>query len=308
MTPIKDLDPTGPFLLTGASGWFGRTALWEFERLWGPEALRRDLIPFASTAKTIDFGSPHGPVEALPLHEIQQVSTARGLLHLAFLTRERIVTEGLDNYVRSNQAITRAVSELIDRLPTMPIITTSSGATAALDGMPADLEGNPYATLKQEEETLWKQHASERMALVFRVYAASGRFLKDPSIFALGDFIAQAKAGRPITIRSPRAVIRTYVHVGTLMRLAWAMLLQPLPSGFLRVDAGTHTLSLVDLANLIASHWDLPPPLTMIDTSLSPDDYSANIIPFLDLLERYHLKSPSMEDQIQETAKAITHE
>ena len=307
MTPLAHGPAaTGPFVLTGASGWFGQTALWEYEQLLGPESLRRDVILFASAARTIDFGSPHGPVEALPLQEIQHVPRTSGLLHLAFLTRERLAVEGLDAYVQKNRAITAAVAAWIKHHPTLPIITTSSGAAAALDGMPADLKGNPYATLKQEEETLWKQQASQRMALVFRVYAASGRFLKDPKIFALGDFITQAKAGQPITVRSPRPVIRSYVHVGTLMRLAWAMLLQPLPPGFLQVDASTHTLSLVDLASRIADMWNLPPPLSRIDSNLATDDYSADPTPFLELLARYQLKSPTLEQQIQESAEAIT--
>lgn len=295
----------GPILLTGASGWFGRTALWEYENLLGPEALRREVLPFASAPRTIDFGSPHGPVRALPLEEIQHAPQARGLLHLAFLTRERLAIEGLDAYIQKNRAITAAVAALIERSPTMPIITTSSGAAAALDGREPDLEGNPYATLKQEEEALWRRQAHQRMAVVFRVYAASGRFLKDPKIFALGDFIAQAQAGQPITVRSPRPVIRSYVHVGTLMRLAMAMLLQPLPPGFLRVDAGTHTLSLLDLATLIANQWNQPPPLCKIDPNLPADVYTANTTSFLNLLDRYKLTSPSMGQQIHETSEAI---
>lgn len=295
-------------VLTGASGWFGRTALWEFEKLHGPEAVRNQVLAFASQAKLIDFGSSHGPLQALPLSEMDQVKNPRGLLHLAFLTRERVAVEGLDAYIRKNRAITAAVEALIERCPCMPIITTSSGAAAALDEKAPDLEGNPYATLKQEEETLWKHQSHQRMAAVFRVYAASGRFLKDPRIFALGDFIAQAKAGTTITVRSARPVVRSYVHVGTLMRLAWAMLLRPLPPGFLQVDAGTDTLSLVHLASLIATHWNPPPPLSKIDPNLSADLYTANTTPFLNLLAQYQLSSPSIEQQIQETAEAITAE
>jgi len=43
----------GPLLLTGASGWFGRTALWEYEQEFGPEALRHDVIPFASRERLV---------------------------------------------------------------------------------------------------------------------------------------------------------------------------------------------------------------------------------------------------------------
>ncbi len=298
------IDVSTRLVLTGASGWFGRSALWEFEKLFGPESLRANVLPFASVAKPIDFGSPHGPVQALPLSELTQVENPAGLLHLAFLTRERVALEGLDAYIHKNRAITAAVAALLECHPTIPIITTSSGAAAALDGEAPDLARDPYATLKQEEERLWQLSAEQRMALVFRVYAASGRFLKDPSIFALGDFIRQAQAGQPVSIRSTRPVIRSYVHVGTLMRLAWTILLKPLPSGFRQLDAATHTLSLTELATIIADHWGLPAPQYNIDPNLPADLYAADPTAFIDLLSSYSIPSPSILEQILDTAQA----
>jgi nucleoside-diphosphate-sugar epimerase len=292
------------FVLTGASGWFGRTALWEFEEMFGPEALRSQVLAFASSTKSIDFGSPHGPMQALPLSQLDQVDRPRGLLHLAFLTRERVVAEGLDAYIQQNLAITSAIAALLERHPAIPIITTSSGAAASLDGRPADLAGDPYATLKQEEELLWKCSSAHRMAVVFRVYAASGRFLKNPSLFALGDFIRQAQTGQPITVKSPRPVIRSYVHVGTLMRLAWLMLNQPLPTGYRRIDAVDRTISLVDLAACVARLWGLPPPQSRIDINLSPDHYAGDSTAFSQLMERFGIQTPSLEDQIRETSSS----
>ncbi|MEB3167507.1 MAG: NAD-dependent epimerase/dehydratase family protein, partial [Synechococcaceae cyanobacterium] len=288
--------------LTGASGWFGRTALWEFEQLFGAEALRAQVVPLASEAKLIHFGSSHGPVRALPLAQLSQVENPGGLLHLAFLTRERVASEGLESYIHKNRAITSAVAAFLQQHPTIPIITTSSGAAAALDVCPPDLARDPYATLKQEEERLWLHNAAHRMAVVFRVYAASGRFLKDPAIFALGDFIRQAQAGQPVLIRSTRPVIRSYVPVGTLMRLAWLMLRNPLPIGYRQVDAVTHTLSLLELATLISQHWGLPAPQSSIDPSLAADSYAADPTAFAALLAQYNIAVPTMLEQILDTA------
>ena len=114
----------GPLLLTGASGWFGRTALWEFEQAHSPDALRQQVIPFASNAKSIDFGSPHGPVQARSLHEMAEVPNPSGLLHLAFLTRDRIAELGQPAYVASNRAITSQVAALLRAHPTLPVVTT----------------------------------------------------------------------------------------------------------------------------------------------------------------------------------------
>jgi nucleoside-diphosphate-sugar epimerase len=291
-----------PWVLTGASGWFGRTALWEYEFLHGPDALRSDVVACASSAKLIDFGSPHGPIQAVGIEALEQIHNAAGLIHLAFLTRDRVAEIGLERYIQANRAITAGIAAFLQHNPAIPIITTSSGAAAVLDGQPPDLEGNPYATLKQEEEALWRHSGASRMAAVFRVYAASGRFIKDPRLFALSDFLSKAIAGQQIEVRSRRPVIRSYVHVGTMMRLFWAMLRAPLTPGFLQVDACMETLSLVELAQIISGLWGLPEPLFGIDPSLEADRYEADAGPFGELLDRYHIAPLDLPGQLRETA------
>ena len=147
--------PQRRWVLTGASGWFGRTALWEYEQRHGPEALRRDVVACASTAKPIDIGSAHGPLQAVGLEALDSIGEAGGLIHLAFLTRDRVEAWGVDRYIEANRAITARVADFIGRNPGIPILTTSSGAAAVFDSGAVDLTGNPYAALKQEEEELW---------------------------------------------------------------------------------------------------------------------------------------------------------
>ncbi|MFN9694565.1 MAG: NAD-dependent epimerase/dehydratase family protein [Synechococcaceae cyanobacterium] len=294
----------GPYLLTGASGWFGKTALWEYEHRHGPEALRNDVVAFASKAKAIDFGSPHGPMPALPLSSIAEIKNPRGLIHLAFLTRDQLQHLDVESYIATNRAITDQIKQLIGRHSHLPMITTSSGAAAGVDSQAKqDLDRNPYAWLKQEEESLWRHHAQERMAMVFRVYAASGRFLKSPKLFAIGDFVAKALNGEAIVIRSHRPVLRSYVHVGTLMRLCWALLRQPLSPGFQQIDACTDTLSLIELAERISSIWCLPAVEYELDPTLSPDSYIADGSTFRALLQRYQITTLDLDDQIRETAR-----
>ena len=297
--------PGKPFVITGASGWFGRTALWEYEQLYGPEALRSDVVACASTAKSIDIGSPHGPVTAISLECLDSISEAGGLIHLAFLTRDRLEAFGVDQYIRENRAITARVADFLGRNPRIPILTTSSGAAAMFDDAELDLFANPYAALKQEEEDLWRSSGEERLAVVFRVYAAAGRFIKDPKLFALSDFLSRALAGQRIEIRSERPVIRSYVHVGTMMRLFWAMLERPGDMGFRTVDAVMQTFSLVQLAEQISAIWKLPVPLYRINPSLDADDYRADHAPFLRLLEQYGIEPPELTHQLQETASSM---
>ena len=292
-------------VVTGASGWFGRTALYEYEKQYGPEALRSNVIACASTPRQIDICSPYGPLNAVGIDDLEDVRDAAGLIHLAFLTRERVASVGLDQYIAENRSITTRIAIFIANNPGTPIITTSSGAAAVFDGADVDLIGNPYAALKREEEILWHQSSVGRMALVFRVYAAIGHFIKDPKLFALGDFLSSALVGERIEVRSNRSVIRSYVHVGTMMRLFWAMLMAPAGPGFQQIDAVMQTVSLFDLAKEISEIWALPEPMINIDTSLPADNYRADSDQFHNLLKEYGIEAPDLATQLEETAQQL---
>lgn len=293
---------SGPLLLTGASGWFGRTALWEYEREHGPTALRRDVIPFASRERWVDFESPAGPVKAQPLEAIAEVHNPSGLLHLAFLTRDKVEQLGFNRYVETNRAITAMVGRVLEAWPAIPVVATSSGAAAALDGQPPDLEGNPYATLKREEEELLEREAATRMAVVFRVYAASGRFMTRPEKFALGDFLLQAMAGQAVQVKAPHPVWRSYVSVELLMRLSWRLLAQgPGESrGLLRIDACGKGQELGDVAAAVAAE---------LGANLEPrrlgseqaDRYVGDGAAFSALLRRHGLTEVGLSEQIRDT-------
>ena len=133
----------------------------------------------------------------------------------------------------------------------MPILTTSSGAAAVFDGAEVDRKVTHMA-LKQEEEQLWRRSGAVRMATVFRVYAASGRFIKDPKVFALSDFLSRALAGEQIEIRSERPVLRSYV-CGHDDAIVLGDVVRAGRPGFRQVDAALQSVSLVELAEAISS-------------------------------------------------------
>ena len=299
------LAASGPLLLTGAGGWFGLTALQVFEKTYGPEILRKRVIAFASRARKINFGSDYGTIQALNLEELTHITNPAGLLHLAFLTRDRVKDVGLETYVSVNRGITGQVEKLLQSNPCLPIVTTSSGAAAALDGEEPDLEGNPYATLKQEEEDLFHRESIRRMAIVFRVYAASGMNMQGAERFALGDFLLKAIGRQQLVIKSSCKVERSYVHVGTLMELAWQLLVKPDPTGFHIIDACTDHIDLLDLARLISTREGLPEPKHEIDASLPTDFYGGDQQKFLEKLRSRGIAALSLIDQIDNTKKGL---
>ena len=297
----------GPLLLTGASGWFGRTALWEYEQEHGPEALRREVIPFASRERFVDFDSPNGPVKALPLEAIHEVQNPAGLLHMAFLTRDKVDELGWKRYVEINRKITATVAQVLQAWPMLPVISTSSGAAAALDGKPPDLPGNPYATLKQEEEQLLERESATRMAMVFRVYAASGRFMTRPEKFALGDFILQALRGQPVQVKAQHPVMRSYVSVEQLMQLSWMLLLRQdkiSGRGYQQVDACGPAVEMEELAAAVADELGASLGPRRISADL-PDCYVGDAAPLSSLLERHGLQVVGLRQQIRTTVEGL---
>ena len=248
----------------------------EYEQLHGARALRRDVIACASTAQPIDIGSPHGPVHAVALDELDAVRDADGLIHLAFLTRDRVAAVGLERYIAVNREITARVATCIDRHPGMPILTTSSGAAAVFDGAEVDLKGNPYAALKQETALTTRGV----MATVFRVYAASGRFTGIRGVCV--ERLPKSGTGWRADRDPQRAAgARSYVHVGTMMR--------SLADRARQVDAALQWCRWLSWRRRSAS-LSLPEPCMRINTSLAADDYRADSGPFMELLR--HTGSP----------------
>ena len=306
----------GPLLLTGASGWFGRTALHVFEQEYGGEALRREVIAFASGACWVDFGSPHGPIRALPLEELSSFRSPAGLLHLAFLTRDRVEPLGWQRYAALNRAITGKVVELLKDWPTMPVVSCSSGAALSAEGRDPEslIQSNPYAVLKLQEELSLAALAEKRLAVVFRVFAASGRFMTRADQFALGDFLLQGLANRPIVVKNPALVMRSYIHTGTLMRAAWRLIQgRPDPAletpGFHRLDACTHTVRLSDLARFIARRFGVPFEMPPAAADPSQQDlYIGDALPMTALLHALQVPLCDLNEQISDTCLGLQAE
>lgn len=299
----------GLLVVTGATGWFGRTALHELQRLLGPEAFSRQVRAFASRCRTIaSSGFADGVERAIPvaplaeLPELAAREPIEALLHTAFLTREYVERVGVETYISVNRGITDLVCRSLEAAPAARAVLISSGAAAALDAVDSledHLHADPYGVLKTEEERRLSEIAD---TLVLRAYAVSGRFMRDPEQFALGDFLLRALAGLPIEIKAPMPVIRGYGHAGDMVNLAfrwlWSKQLPPAHP----IAAVSHEVELLELARLISSLYDLPSPSSAIDTSLSPNRYTADPATYLNMLDGLGMVHLSMEKQLLDTA------
>ncbi len=298
----------GLLVVTGATGWFGRTALHELQRLLGPETFSRRVRAFANRSSTIaSTGFVDGVVRAIPiaplaeLPEIASLEPIEALLHTAFLTREHVERVGVEAYINVNRGITGLVCRSLESSLSARAVVISSGAAAALDAVACleeYLHSDPYGVLKSEEERRLSAIAD---TLVLRAYAVSGRFMRDPEQFALGDFLLRALEGLPIVIKAPMPVIRGYGHAGNMVNLAFRWLWSDRLPPTHPIAAVSHEVELLELASLISSLYDLPPTATDIDPSLSPNRYSADPSTYLNMLHLLGIVPRSVEEQIFDT-------
>jgi len=302
----------GLFVVTGATGWFGRTALHELQQLLGPDSFFRRVRAFASRSRTIastgfvdgvERRIPVAPLTELP--ELAAREPIEALLHTAFLTREYVERVGVEAYISVNRGITDLVCRSLEAAPAARTVLISSGAAAALDHV-ATLEehllADPYGVLKWEEERRLCEIAD---TLVLRAYAVSGRFMRDPEQFALGDFLLRALAGLPIEIKAPMPVIRGYGHAGDMVNLAFCWLWGASKAPNHPIAAVSHEVELQEMAKLISSLYRLPPIISKIDSSLKSNRYTAHPARYLDILGSLMIKPRSLEMQILETAHGL---
>jgi len=299
----------GMLYVTGATGWFGRTALHELQRLLGPEAFSRRVRAFSSRSRTIaSTGFVDGVERAItvaPLVDLPELASREpieALLHTAFVTREHVERVGVEAYIRVNRGITDLVCRSLEASPSARAVVISSGAAAALDAFSCfeeHLHADPYGVLKREEE---RRLGEIENTLVLRAYAVSGRFMRDPVNFALGNFLFRALDRLPIVIKAPMPVIRGYGHAGDMVNLAFRWLWSDRLPHTHPIAAVSQEFELLELASLISSLYDLPPTSSVIDSSLPPNRYSADPGTYLKLLDELGIVPLSMEKQIFDTA------
>ena len=301
-------------VVTGATGWVGRTAVHELQRSLSPEQFIDRVRLFASRSGSIlstgysdlaPFSIPVFSLKDLP--DLAASESLSAILHTAFLTRDRVEQVGLDDYVATNRWITAQVASALTASPHARAVVISSGAAAVHDQeLGPDLASDPYGVLKWEEEQLLLSLLPT--SLVLRLYALSGQFIREPSRFALGDFLLKALRNQPIRLDSPNPVLRSYANASDITTFAWRWLFNNNVDNSSNILAATScTTNLFDLASLITRLYGLPPVQSTIDQAAVPNSYIAESEPFLTAMKNHNLLPMTMEQQVIDTAKGLTN-
>ena len=284
-------------LVTGASGWLGRTAL----DLLAPLGL--PTLAVASRARIIRVGDCEIECRVWEDREVAAFAPTV-VLDCAFLTRDRVADMPLGDYVAANRTLTERLVYATQLAGVRLALTISSGAAVyPHDALDRRVEHNPYGYLKREAEHRLAQAAAESGAVpvVARAWSISGAHVQKPQGYALGSMILAAASGAiRITARHP--VFRRYVLAEELLALGIA----EGSVGPATIDSGGELVEMAELAARIAA-VQCPDAVISRDEAdpREPDNYHSDGQDWEMRCQRWDLASASLGRQIEITARGV---
>ena len=290
--------------VTGATGWFGRTALELLSAVFG-DRLGDRVVGYASTARSMTLSC--GRVVPLrPLTELASADLAvTCLLHFAFLTREKAAVLGVGEYAVRNAQISATVLDAVTRLRPRRLVVVSSGAVHGADGrFVTDVAADPYGALKRIDELAFRGAAEQVGAVVVtaRVFSVAGPWMTHPGAYALGSMIEMAAAGGPVTVRAQRPVHRAYRAVDEVVALSlWAAFEAPSTL----FETGGRTVEMGELAAVVAAaSGGCRVVRPSFDPAAEADTYVGDGTVMDGLAQRAWLRLRTLEQLVSDTCEA----
>jgi len=296
---------TRRIVVVGSSGWIGRTAIALLHEALGTEAFERRVVCFGSKAGAVDLGDGRS-APVFPLAELAGLEPRPSMLFdLAFLTKDRVAQMSADDYVQANRALSQTVLAALGPIGVDRLFVASSGAAAFADDAEAAADLRLYGGLKRDDEVLFADWAltepGARRSVIARIYSVSGPWINKYDVYALASFILDALAERPIEVRAPMRVWRSYVAVREVVSLAIAALLAKNEPTVLRFDTGGAALELGEVGARVAEIFGTQA-LRRPVTNPTDNRYVGDDVAYAALLRHHDLEHLPLTDQIIETA------
>jgi nucleoside-diphosphate-sugar epimerase len=292
-------------LLTGASGWIGKSFLEVYENNFGPKVTQANICATSSVGKEIKLESGT-VIKSLSLSdEILLNRKYSGIVHLAALTKDKVSQYDNSEYFYKNMELLsftlQAVEKGIDWL-----ISVSSGAVFKSNKIEFenDINSNPYGFYKRLEEMILS-NLQTRHNFTFvcpRLWGGTGKDMKSHQNYAFGSFIKDAIEKNEIVIKSGHRVYRKYIDTRELMNLCIKMIQNKESKIF---NSGGPKIEIGELAKKISIEIHGAQVVRSSDIEESDDHYYPTDSEIDDLFHKYNLKFSSIEDQIKNTIRSL---
>lgn len=272
-------------LVTGATGWFGRTATILAHSL-GAELMCISTDGRKFIIENITFQSSKWDIESIKRFRPTII------IDCAFLTRDKLSTIPAAHYQFQNELLIAQSMQLQSLTSVRKFIGFSSGA--ARDLSPENL----YGALKRDYEknlTIGAKRPGVSTTLL-RVWSVSGRHVTRPLDYLFSNLILQSRSGQ-ININSKSKVYRRYCDLQDL--ILGALIFDQ--GGSHIIDSGGPLVEIEELATKIMSVMDRPCTVFRELTSTEDDFYASNNHDWLDFLQITGIREKSLSYQIQAT-------
>jgi len=292
------IDSRDRVLVTGATGWFGRTA--------SLMATASGIPLLAVSTKFSTFEVAGVVVHTVPqnLAEIQAFAPTV-VIDTAFITREKYKDSKEVEYVKNNREIIKSSIEICSMPSVRKYVGFSSGATVHLAGRKSfSLNENPYGALKAEYEDEMNalNLMRDQSISIARVWSVSGAYVTKPTLFAFTDLITQARKGA-MQIKAPNKVFRRYCSIESVIQIALSQPKQPMSPIF---DTGGELIEIGDLAQIIRE--EVNPDAQLFRGSPDgtvEDHYYSNGKQWRALLNKYDFEFESVRSQVRHVSSLI---
>ena len=273
--------------LTGGTGFFGCWLVESFLHIERTLALDAHITVLSRDPERFLAKVPHLRGQAaLTLHagDVREFRFPAGefpyVIHAATEASAKQLAEHPHQMLSTILAGTKRTLDFAAQAGTRKLLLTSSGAVygpqpPTLTHVPEDFAGAPDPLLPQSVYGEGKRASELMCALagqagmevkVARCYAFLGPHLPLDTHFAAGNFLADALAGRPISIASDGTALRSYLYASDLTVWLWTMLFRA-PSLRAYNVGSEDAVSIRELAELAAAAVT---PSTAIHVAKSP--------------------------------------
>ena len=297
---------TSKVLVTGATGWLGRETVARVIEGKFEGVTQSDLLLASSNGRDLELDSlgVYPTVALENLSHRESTNSIEGLVHLAFITKDKTTQYSFSEYVAKNIELISAACEIIERDKPKWVVVVSSGAI--IDRATLEIENNvvrnPYGFCKRIEEALIAESARKVGAniVIGRLWGGTGLYMPVKRAYAISDFIESAKESGAIRINSGGEVIRRYCDAGDFMEVLVRSAIQ---GDTTTLDSGGSIIEVGELAKLISARLG-EISISRSEVPTAVDDYYPRGSEFEELAKSVGVQLHGIDEQVLRTLKS----
>ena len=297
---------TSKVLVTGATGWLGRETVARVLEGKFEGITQSDLLLASSNGRDLELDSlgVYPTVALENLSHRESTNSIEGLVHLAFITKDKTTQYSFSEFVAKNIELISAACEIIERDKPKWVVVVSSGAI--IDRATLEIENNvvrnPYGFCKRIEEALIAESARKVGAkiVIGRLWGGTGLYMPVKRAYAISDFIESAKESGAIRINSGGDVIRRYCDAGDFMEVLVRSAIQ---GDTTTLDSGGSIIEVGELAKLISARLG-EISISRSEVPTAVDDYYPRGSEFEELAKSVGVQLHGIDEQVLRTLKS----